>query len=85
MCLVLQIYVANSWHVCLLQAELSKKESETADLQENIKSQQAETSKAKEELSSALAAMEKLKETFKKERADWGIEKTALQKRAGVW
>ena len=26
--------------------------------------------------------MEKLKETFKKERADWGIEKTALQKRA---
>ena len=36
----------------------------------------------KEELTSALAAMEKLKETFKKERVDWGIEKTALQKRA---
>ena len=27
--------------------------------------------------------MEQLKETFKKERADCGIEKTALQKRAG--
>ena len=26
--------------------------------------------------------MEKLKETFKKERADWDIEKSALQKRA---
>ena len=26
--------------------------------------------------------MEKLKENFKKERADWDIEKTTLQKRA---
>ena len=34
------------------------------------------------ELTSALAAMEKLKEGFKKERADWDIEKSALQKRA---
>ena len=61
---------------------MSKKESQTADLQENIKSQQAETSKAKDELSSALATMEKLKENFKKEQADWDIEKAALQKRA---
>ena len=65
-----------------LQAELSKKESQTADLQENIKSQQAETSKAKDELTSALAAMEKLKESFNKERGDWNTEKSALQKRA---
>ena len=68
--------------MCLLQADLSKKETQTADLQENIKSQQAETSKAKDELTSALAAMEKLKEGFNKERADWDIEKSALQKRA---
>ena len=61
---------------------MSKKEAQTADLQENIQSQKAETSKAKEELTSALAAMEKLEETFKKERADWGVEKAALQKRA---
>ena len=66
----------------LLQAELSKKEAQTAGLQENIKSQQAETSKAKDELTSALAAMEKLKEDFNKERADWNTEKSALQKRA---
>ena len=39
---------------CLLQADLSKKESQIADLQENIKSQQAETFKAKEELTGAL-------------------------------
>ena len=64
------------------EAELSKKEAQTADLQENIKSQQAETSKAKDELSGALAAMEKLKESFNKERADWDTEKSALQKRA---
>ncbi|XP_073365006.1 uncharacterized protein [Aegilops tauschii subsp. strangulata] len=63
------------------EAELSKKEAQTADLQENIKSQQAETSKAKDELSGALAAMEKLKESFNKERADWDTEKSALQKR----
>ena len=44
---------------CLFQDDLSKKESQLADLQENIKSQQAETSKAKDELTSALAAMEK--------------------------
>ena len=38
---------------CLFQADLSKQESQIADLQENIKSQQAETSKSKEELTSA--------------------------------
>ena len=65
-----------------LQAELSKRDAQTVDLQENVKSQQAEASKAKEELTNALAAMEKLKESFKKERADWDIEKTTLQKRA---
>ena len=65
-----------------LQAELSSKESQVADLQENIKSQQAETSKAKDELTSALAAMEKLKESFKAERAGWDIEKSALLKKA---
>ncbi|KAM3385803.1 hypothetical protein ACQJBY_009493 [Aegilops geniculata] len=64
------------------EAELNKKEAQTADLQENIKSQQSKTSKAKDELTSALAAMEKLKEGFNKERADWAIEKSALQKRA---
>ena len=65
-----------------MQAELIKKESQIADLQENIKSQQAETSKAKDELTSALAAMEKLKESFKNERASWDTEKTTLLKRA---
>ena len=40
--------------ICLLQAGLTNKDSQIADLQENIKSQQAETSKAKE----ALTAME---------------------------
>ena len=50
--------------VCLLQADLTNKDSQITDLQENIKSQQAETSKAKDELTSALAAMEKLKESF---------------------
>ena len=64
-----------------MQAELSKKESQIADLQENIKSQQTETSKAKEELTSALAAMEKLKESFKSERAGWDTEKATLLKR----
>ena len=52
------------------------------DLQENLKTQQAETSKAKEELDSALSAMEQLKENFKKKRADWATEKSALIKRA---
>ena len=33
-------------------------------------------------MTSALVAMEKLKEAFNKERGDWGIEKTGLQKRA---
>ena len=56
---------------------MSKKDAQTADLQENIKSQQAEASKAKEELTNALTAMEKLKETFKKERVDWDTEKAA--------
>ena len=65
-----------------LQADLSKKESQTADLQENIKTQQAEASKAKEELTRDLGAMEKLKEGFNKERADWETEKSALIKRA---
>ena len=65
-----------------MQTELSKKESQIADLQENIKSQQTETSKAKEELTSALAAMEKLKESFKSERAGWDTEKATLLKRA---
>ena len=65
MCLVLQIYTSHWWYVIPLQAELSKKDFQTADLQENIKSEQAEASKAKEELSTALTAMEKLKENFK--------------------
>ena len=65
-----------------MQAELSKKESQIADLQENIKSQQAKTSKAKDELTSALAAMEKLKESFKNERAGWDAKKRTLLKRA---
>jgi predicted nucleic acid-binding Zn-ribbon protein len=82
MCWVLQTCITNSLYFCLLQAELSKKETQTADLQENIKTQQAETSKAKEELTSALDAMEKLKESFNKERADWETEKSALRKRA---
>ena len=64
-----------------LQAELSKRDAQTADLQESVKSQQAEASKAKEELTNALAAMEKLKETFNKERADWETEKAGLIKR----
>ena len=65
-----------------LQAELSKKDRQTADLQENIKTQQSEASKAKEELTRTLGAMEKLKEGFNKERADWETEKSALIKRA---
>ena len=44
-----------------MQAELTVKESQVADLQENIKSHQSETSKAKAELTTALAEMEKLK------------------------
>src|SRR4051812_17553684 len=67
--------------ICM-QGELSKRESQTDDLQENLKSQQAETSKAKEELTSTLSAMEKLKEGFNKERADWATEKAALTQRA---
>ena len=65
-----------------MQAELSKKESQIADLQENIKSQQAETSKAKDELTSAISAMEKLKESFKNKQAGWDTEKSTLLKRA---
>ena len=65
-----------------MQAELNKKENQIADLQENLKCQQGETSKAKEELTSALSAMEQLKESFKKKRADWATEKSALIKRA---
>ena len=65
-----------------MQAELKTKENQVIDLQENLKTQQAETSKAKEELASALSAMEQLKENFKKKRADWATEKSALIKRA---
>ena len=58
------MYTTN-WQIAhLLQAELSKKETQVADLQETIKTQEAETSKAKEEMTNALAAMEKLKENF---------------------
>ena len=68
---------------CLFsQAELTKKESQIADLQENIKSQQSETFKAKDELTSALAGMEKLKERFKNDRAGWDTERSTLLKRA---
>ena len=65
-----------------MQAKLKTKESQVADLQENLKTQQAETSKEKEELANALSAMEQLKESFKKKRADWATEKSALIKRA---
>ena len=65
-----------------MQAEVRIKEDQIADLQEALKTQQAETSKAKEELASALSAMEQLKENFKKKRADWATEKSALTKRA---
>ena len=76
-------FVLSFHHITIsMQAELSKRENQTADLQENLKSQQAETSKAKEELTSALSAMEKLKEGFNKERADWTTEKSALAQRA---
>ena len=66
----------------MLQADLTSKNSQIADLQENIKSQQAETSKAKDELKGALTAMEQLKDGFKNERAVWETEKAALLKRA---
>ena len=72
----------NIFIICLLQADISNKDSQIADLQENIKSQQAETSKAKDELKGTLTAMEQLKYGFKSERADWEIEKAALLKRA---
>ena len=79
-------YLENTYHVVdissPLQAELSKRDAQTADLQENVKSQQAEASKAKEELTNALAAMEKLKETFNKEHADWETEKAGLTRKA---
>ena len=65
-----------------MQAELKTKENQVTDLQENLKTQHAETSKAKEELASALSAMEQLKDSFKKKRADWATEKSALIKRA---
>lgn len=66
---------------CLLRADLRKKESQSADLQENIKSQQAETSKAKGELARALTSMEQLKENFKSEWAGWDTKKATLLKR----
>ena len=65
-----------------MSADLSNKDSQIADLQENIKSQQAETSKAKDELKGALTAMEQLKDSFKSERAEWETERAALVKRA---
>ena len=65
-----------------MQADLSNKDSQITDLQENIKSQQAETSKTKDELKGALTAMEQLKDRFKGERADWEAEKSTLLKRA---
>mgnify|MGYP005850892907 CR=1 FL=1 len=80
--LVLQIYISHYWYILPLQAELSKRDAQTADLQENVKSQQAEASKAKEELTNALASMERLKETFNKGRADWETEKASLTKKA---
>ena len=67
---------------CLFQADLSKKESQIADLQENIQSQQAETSKEKDEMTSTLTTMEQLKENFNKERAGWDAEKATLVKQA---
>ena len=73
---------SNNLIIRLLQTDLSNKDSQIADLQENIKSQQAETSKAKDELKGALTAMEKLKDGFKGERADWETEKATLLKRA---
>ena len=72
----------NIFIVCLLHVDLSNKDSQIADLQENIKSQQAETSKDKDELKGALTAMEQLKDGFKSERADWETEKAALLNRA---
>ena len=65
-----------------MQAKVRIREDRITDLQENLKTQLAETSKAKEELASALSAMEQLKENFKKKRADWATEKSALIKRA---
>ena len=65
-----------------MQAEVRIKEDRIADLQETLKTQQKETGKAREELTSALSIAEQLKEGFKKEWADWAIEKTALTKRA---
>ena len=82
MWLVLQFLhcLLNHITVCM-QAKLKTKENQVADLQENLKSQQTETSKAKEMLTSALSVMEQLKEGFKKERADWATEKSALTKK----
>ena len=62
-------FIALSQILYLLQADLSSKESQVADLRENIKSRQAETSKAKDEVTNALGAMEKLKESFKAKEA----------------
>ena len=72
----------NIFIISLLQADVSNKDSQIADLQENTKSQQVETSKAKDELKGALTAIEQLKDGFKNERASWEIEKAALLKRA---
>ena len=83
MWLVLQFLYRYLNHMTVyMQAEVNKRENQIVDLQENLKCQQAETSKAKEELTSALSAMEQLKEGFKKKRADWATEKSALTKRA---
>ena len=68
-------------NICLLQAGLTNKDSQIADLQENTKSQQAETSKAKDELKGVLTSMEQLKDGFKNERAGWETKKATLLKR----
>ena len=68
--------------ICLLQADLTNKDSQIADLQENIKSQQAQTSKAMDELKGVLTSMEQLKDGFKNKRAGWETEKATLLKRA---
>ena len=65
-----------------MQADLSQKESQIANLQENIQFQQAKTSRAKEDLTGALTAKEQLKEGFKSEWARWDAQKATLLKRA---
>ena len=63
-----------------MQADLTSKDAQIANLQENIKSQQAATSKATDDLKAALTSMEQLKDGFKNERAGWETEKATLLK-----